>query len=114
MKTNIEADQKPFDPSKITAPNHRPENYILQDLEKLCTSPGYVHALAFLCFRDNFIGYSEELKPKDLDKMKSYDRLLRSEISLLIGLMVKSAVEDRKSTRLNSSHTDISRMPSSA
>ena len=27
---------------------------------------------------------------------------------------VQGALEDRKSTRLNSSHTDISRMPSSA
>ena len=27
---------------------------------------------------------------------------------------IKNADEDRKSTRLNSSHTDISRMPSSA
>ena len=29
-------------------------------------------------------------------------------------LFVKAYYEDRKSTRLNSSHTDISRMPSSA
>ena len=29
-------------------------------------------------------------------------------------LLVESSSQDRKSTRLNSSHTDISRMPSSA
>ena len=31
-----------------------------------------------------------------------------------IGIIDGDIVEDRKSTRLNSSHTDISRMPSSA
>ena len=31
-----------------------------------------------------------------------------------VTLMIKGTVRDRKSTRLNSSHTDISRMPSSA
>ena len=30
------------------------------------------------------------------------------------GLRIHSLAKDRKSTRLNSSHTDISRMPSSA
>ena len=32
----------------------------------------------------------------------------------IIDSKIQEAVEDRKSTRLNSSHTDISRMPSSA
>ena len=37
-------------------------------------------------------------------------------IEILIdeGMSYEDAMEDRKSTRLNSSHTDISRMPSSA
>ena len=30
------------------------------------------------------------------------------------GLIIPAVITDRKSTRLNSSHTDISRMPSSA
>ena len=33
---------------------------------------------------------------------------------LSVGCNIKDALKDRKSTRLNSSHTDISRMPSSA
>ena len=32
----------------------------------------------------------------------------------LVGNIIKAFLSDRKSTRLNSSHTDISRMPSSA
>lgn len=81
---------EPIDFSKITLPEHRSEVDILEDLEALCASPGYAHTLAFICWRENFIGYDTELKPDDLDKMKSYERLIRSEISLLVGLMVKS------------------------
>ena len=36
------------------------------------------------------------------------------EINGLVKRVLKNNPEDRKSTRLNSSHTDISRMPSSA
>lgn len=85
---------EPFDFSKITIPEHRSESEIWGDLENLCISPGYVHALAFLCWRDNFIGYQEDnFKPNDLDKMKSSERLLRSELALLIGLMVKAHID---------------------
>lgn len=76
--------------TNIAIPEHRPEADILEDLERLCASQGYAHTLAFICWRENFIGYKDELKPDNLDKMKSYSRLIRSEISLLIGLMIKS------------------------
>lgn len=82
---------EPFDFSKMTVPEYRAESDILNDLEKLCASAGYAHTLAFICWRENFIGYDKnELKPDDLGKMKSFNRLIRNEISLLIGLMVKS------------------------
>ena len=35
----------------------RSEREVFADLAALCTSPGYVHALAFLAFRDNYIHY---------------------------------------------------------
>ncbi len=31
----------------------RSEQTIFDDLAKLCSLPGYVHAIAYLCFRDN-------------------------------------------------------------
>ena len=45
---------------------------------------------------------------------KAYDRLL--EFALRAQPLIRDVADkrDRKSTRLNSSHTDISRMPSSA
>lgn len=81
---------EPFDFSKMTIPEYRDETAILSDLEKLCASPGYAHTLAFICWQQNFIRYDQELTPDNLDPMKSADRFIRSEISLLIGLMVKS------------------------
>jgi hypothetical protein len=52
--------------------------------------------LAFLCWRENFIGYKDELTPEDLDKTKSREPLLRSELSVLLGLMVKSTLDIQK------------------
>jgi hypothetical protein len=82
--------------TKRHAPRSKKE--ILQDLENLCTSPGYIHALSFLCWRENFIGYKDELIPENLDKMKSREYLLRSEVSILLGLMVKSIFDMQKPT----------------
>ena len=42
------------------------------------------------------------------------ERFVERAVSALADLGVSVTVVDRKSTRLNSSHTDISRMPSSA
>ena len=42
------------------------------------------------------------------------EKELLSETPASIGVIKPEAIRDRKSTRLNSSHTDISRMPSSA
>ena len=74
--------------------NLRPENEVFQEIEALCTSSGYIHAIAFLCYRDNIIHYDEEgLKPEDIAHMFSHDRLLRTEISTIIGLMLKKDID---------------------
>ena len=59
------------------------------DLAALCRSEGYVHALAYLCFRDNIVRYVGEISPKDMLPMLSADRLIRTEISTLFGLMIQ-------------------------
>jgi hypothetical protein len=67
---------------------------IFRDLFELCTSPGYVHAIAYLCWRDNLILYTgEELTKQDLEYQQSPGRLLRTELSTLIGLMVRMPVD---------------------
>lgn len=78
-------------PAKVKAPP-RPETEILDELQALCTSPGYVHALAHLCFRDNMVIFAGQLTERDLQKLHSPERLIRTEINTLLGLMIKAPV----------------------
>ena len=71
----------------------REEQNIFDDLAKLCLSPGYVHALAYLCFRDNMVGYASEMKAEDMQHLFSMTRLVRTEISILMGLLIKGEVD---------------------
>ncbi len=76
------------------APEPREEQEVFADLEVVCCSHGYIHALAFLNYRDNFIALTgDALTVDDLLPMYSHDRLIRSEMSTLAGLMVKKAVD---------------------
>jgi hypothetical protein len=71
----------------------RPEQEIFDELSRLCVSPGYIHAVAFLSFRDNMILYSGEMKPEDSRHLFSKQRLIRTELSTLIGLMLKGDID---------------------
>lgn len=71
----------------------RPEQEIFDELAKLCSSPGYVHAIAYICFRDNMILYADEMKAEDMQHLFSKSRLIRTEISTLIGLMLKHDID---------------------
>jgi len=70
----------------------RTESEIFGELETLCSSPGYIHAIAFFCLRDNMIRYSGEMKPEDMRHLFSRTRLIRTETSTLIGLMLKHEI----------------------
>lgn len=71
----------------------RSEQEIFADLGAVCIKPGYVQALAYLCFRDNVIPYAGKMKEADMQKMFSPSRLIRTEINILIGLMVKADID---------------------
>ncbi len=80
--------------SKTPLTQARPEKEVLNDLENICQSSGYIHTIAYFCVRDNFIQISSKgMKAEDLDRMKGSERLLRTEISTLIGLMVKKEID---------------------
>ena len=70
----------------------RNELEIFKDLEELCTSPGYAHVIAYFCYRDNTIRYVGEISVEDRLQQFSGNRLIRSEISTLIGLMYKKEI----------------------
>lgn len=73
--------------------NARNEDEIFAELQTLAAEPGYIHAIAFLCFRDNAIGFEGKLNSDNLAKMYSPERLVRTEISTLIGLLVKNDID---------------------
>jgi hypothetical protein len=71
----------------------REESLILDDLATLARSPGYIHAVANICHRDNYIHIKGKLKPSDMDRLFSSERLIRTELMTLIGLMVKAPLD---------------------
>ena len=71
----------------------RQEHEVFAELATLCARSGYVHAISYLCFRDNIIVYAEEMTEADMQKMFAPSRLIRTEITTLIGLMVKAPID---------------------
>jgi hypothetical protein len=71
----------------------RSEQSIFDDLATLCTSPGYVHAIAYVCFRDSIIRYAGEMTAEDMRHLFSMTHLIRTEISSLIGLLIKKEID---------------------
>lgn len=52
-----------------------------------------MHALAYLCFRDNVITYAGAMTEDDMRKMFEPSRLIRTEINTLMGMMVKAPID---------------------
>ncbi|MHB1229868.1 MAG: hypothetical protein ACYCY3_06085 [Halothiobacillus sp.] len=71
----------------------RTEQSIFDELANLCASPGYICAIAYFCFRDNMIRYSGEMKSEDMQHLFSKSRLIRTETSTLIGLLLKHDID---------------------
>lgn len=73
--------------------NIRDEKIIFKDLEELCKQPGYAHVIAYFCYRDNTIHSTQDNVTRE-EMLGQYEpnRLLRTEISLLIGLMCKEQI----------------------
>ncbi|MCY4131171.1 MAG: nuclease-related domain-containing protein [Nitrospira sp.] len=70
----------------------RTEQEIFDSLAKLCASPGYVHVIAYLCIK-NFTFYQNKMTADDMRHLFSPNRLIRTEISTLIGLFIKQKVD---------------------
>lgn len=69
------------------------ESEVFAELAALCASPGYVHVIAYFCERDNMIRYSGELTADDMGNLYGRSRLVRNEVNVLLGLMVKSDID---------------------
>lgn len=71
----------------------RNEQEIFDDLASLCIQTGYAHAICWFCFRDNLVKIGEKLEAKNLENLYGFDRLVRTEISTLIGLALKGPMD---------------------
>ena len=70
------------------------EQAIFDELKNLCKSKGYIHAIVYFCFRDSYIRYSPGgLTTENLENLYSPERLLRTEITTLIGLMMRGTID---------------------
>jgi hypothetical protein len=85
----------------------RKEQVIFDDLAVLCASPGYVHAIAYFCFRDTLVPVGDELTADDFAPLYSHERLIRTELSTLVGLMVRQPIDfSRPSPRTLQTYID--------
>lgn len=71
----------------------RPEADVFTDLAELCRSPGFIHAIAYFDFRDNLIRFGERLDAEAMESQHAAERLVRTEIATMIGLMVQAPVD---------------------
>lgn len=63
----------------------RTEEKCFKELVELCHSPGFAHVIAMFCFRDNWIGFKDQMTGKLIADKKTPQRLIRTEIASLIG-----------------------------
>lgn len=70
----------------------RSEQAIFDDLASLCASPGYIHALAVICFRENMLILADDVTGDDLSRQLSEQSLTRTETTTLIGLMMRAPI----------------------
>lgn len=63
----------------------RSEEESFQELIELCRRPGFAHAIAMFCFRDNFVALNDQMTGKLLAGKNTPERLVRTEIASLIG-----------------------------
>lgn len=71
----------------------RSEAEVVADLLALTGLPGYAHAVAAICVRDNLVIYQDALKVSDMEKVRGPSRLLRTELLVLLGLMCRSELD---------------------
>ena len=71
----------------------RSEQAIFDDLAALCVSKGFLHAIAFLCWRDNVVRLGGELVAEDISETPTPSGLIRTEVTTLIGLMMRGPID---------------------
>ena len=71
----------------------RTEQTVFDELTSLCLSRGFMHAVATICVRDTVVGFADRLSSDDLNSMRFRSRLIRTEITTLIGLAMRGPID---------------------
>ncbi len=71
----------------------RSEQEIFDDLTTLCRSPGYIHVLAHIALRDNYITHDGTMTGEAMANSYAPVRTVRTEFSTLLGLLVKGPID---------------------
>ena len=71
----------------------RAEQTVFDELASLCLSSGFIHAVATICLRDTVVGFADDLSSEDLVSMRSRSRLIRTEITTLVGLTMRGPID---------------------
>jgi hypothetical protein len=102
--------------SAIGVPGSRTEKEIFDELAQLCTRPGYAHAIAFFSYRDNVIGFGDELKSKDYTKLFSTehppwtwntDLAISRPIVVIVCMLGSSKLRGLNSTHIHGTHVPV-------
>jgi len=73
----------------------RSEAKIFSELEQLCATSGYIHLYADLVFRNTFVRFAEKIQGDDFQESFGRDHLIRTELSTLLGLILKHPIDFR-------------------
>ncbi|MGX7874190.1 SEC-C domain-containing protein [Mesorhizobium sp. ORM6] len=81
----------------MTKPDRSPreEQIIFEELREIAKSPGFAHAIAYICFRDNVYTYTDQISIADINRKNRSEELTRTEISTLIGLLIQGEMDIR-------------------
>ncbi len=71
----------------------RAEQDIFNDLAELCAAPGFVHALAWMSLRDNYVTFDGAMDSQALADSYAPGRTVRTEFSTLIGLLIRQPID---------------------
>lgn len=71
----------------------RPQDEVFTDLENICQQAGFIHVLVALVFENNFHSIKIEEKFPKIQDQYDEKKLIRNELSVLHGLMLKNEID---------------------
>ena len=80
-------------PSAAPPAPPRSEEPIFADLKELCRAPGYIHALAAICVRNDWIAAAGSLTADAFSHLYSGSHLIRLEVSALTYLLAQRPID---------------------